>query len=157
MTKGRKRLDVPRQLNLFDYLLEMHRKAEGSPEGALNVKERLRCALNAALKRSPLSRHQVAGEMSHLLGVEVTKTTIDAWTAESKDGHRIPAEYLPAFCKVTGDYTPLMILEEISGRFSMPGPDALRSEIKRREEKLAAERAEIKKMTLFLKEMEKGR
>ena len=157
MSKRSKSLDDPRQLNLFDYLRELHRKDGTQPEASLNIRERLRCALNTALKRSPLSRHQVAGEMSHLLGADVTKTTIDSWTAESKEGHRIPAEYLPAFCRATDNYTPLMILEEASGRFSMPGPDALRSEIQRRLEKVAAERAEIRKMSLFLKEMEKPR
>ena len=134
MSKSRKTIDNSSQLNLFDYVRELHRKDGTNPEGALNVKERLRCALNSALKLSPLSRHQVAGEMSHLLGVEVTKTIIDSWTAESKEGYRIPAEYIPAFCKTTNDYTALMIMEEASGRFSMPGPDALRSEIQRRRE-----------------------
>ena len=155
MSKSRKTIDNSSQLNLFDYVRELHRKDGTNPEGTLNVKERLRCVLNSALKLSPLSRHQVAGEMSHLLGVEVTKTTIDSWTAESKEGNRIPAEYVPAFCKATDDYTALMIMEEASGRFSMPGPDALRSEIQRRREKVKAENAEIRKMDLFLKEMEK--
>ena len=93
--------------------------------------------------------------MSHLLGVEVTKTIIDSWTAESKDGHRIPAEYIPAFCKATDSYTALVILEEASGRFSMPGPEALRAQIQRSLERIRSEKTELRKMELFLKEMER--
>jgi hypothetical protein len=156
MAKNRHRIDQdPRQLNLFDYIKQMNRIENPSSEGSLNIKERIRCALNDALKQSPLSRHQVAGEMSHLLGVEVTKTTIDSWTAESKDGHRIPAEYIPAFCKATDSYTALVILEEASGRFSMPGPEALRAQIQRSLERIRSEKTELRKMELFLKEMER--
>jgi hypothetical protein len=156
MAKYRQRIDQdPRQLNLFDYIREMNRSQNPTSEGGLNIKDRLRRALNDALKQSLLSRHQVAGEMSHLLGVEVTKTTIDSWTAESKDGHRIPAEYIPAFCKATDNYAALAILEEASGRFSMPGPEALRAEIQRSLERIRSEKTELRKMELFLKEMER--
>jgi len=43
----------------------------------------------------------------------------------------MPAEYLPAFCRVTGCNEPIEILNETTGMFSMPGPDALQSEIHR--------------------------
>ena len=62
------------------------------------MREKLRLAIKHALKQCPLSRVQVAGEMSHLIGdVEVTRFMLDTWTAESKEGHRFPAEYLPGF------------------------------------------------------------
>ena len=41
--------------------------------------------------------------MSDLVGREVSKTMLDAYTSESKEGHRLPAELLPAFCEATGD------------------------------------------------------
>ncbi|MBW1778800.1 MAG: hypothetical protein JRJ54_14625 [Deltaproteobacteria bacterium] len=123
----------------------------------LNIKEKLRQSLNAAIKSSPLTRGQIADEMTKIVGIPVTKTILYSWTAKSKTGWRIPAEYLPAFCQITGDYTPLKVLNEACDRVALSKADAVRCEIKRREEKLAAERAEIKKMTLFLKEMEKGR
>ena len=151
----RKKLDnIPRQRNLFDYIRELQELDKKSTEGTFNVSDKLRMALTHALKQCPLSRHQVAGEMSHLLGIEVNRTTIDSWTAESKPGNRIPAEYIPAFCKVTNNYEALVILNQAAGRFSMPGPDALRSEIQKWAERERTARAEKRKRELFLKEME---
>jgi len=43
------------------------------------------------------------------------------------------------------------------GRFSMPGPDALRSEIQKWAEQERKARAEKRKRELFLKEMERDR
>ena len=43
------------------------------------------------------SRYDLAARMSELTGEEITKAMIDSWTAESKDRHRFPLEYTPAF------------------------------------------------------------
>lgn len=155
MPKKRKRID-DRQLNLFDYIKQLQACEKKTTEGTLNICEPLRLALNQALKESNLSRHQVAGEMSHLLGISITKWMIDAWTAESKNSHRMPAEYVPAFCEVTKFRLPLSILNEAAGIFALPGPDALRSEIQRWDEKEKTARSEKRKRQMFLKEMEKS-
>lgn len=138
-------------------LLDELRQSDQQPsnEGSLNVREQLRVAINEALKGCPLSRWEVAGSMSHLLGVEISKYMIDAWTAESKDGHRFPAEYLPAFCEVTGDRRPLSILATAAGLFALPGPDALRSEIQRLDEEAKRISREKRKRLQFLQEMER--
>lgn len=93
--------------------------------------------------------------MSHLVGQEISKYMLDAWTAESKDGHRMPAEFLPAFCLVTEDRRPLGLLAENAGLFALPGPDALRSEIRKLEEEERRIKQERRKREMFLKEMEK--
>ncbi|MEW6595689.1 MAG: hypothetical protein AB1413_12550 [Thermodesulfobacteriota bacterium] len=158
MAKKTPKIDVhPGQMSLLD-LLVAARAQLGSPEegeGCCNLRERLRLALCAAIKQCPLSRWEIAGQMSHLVGCEVSKYMLDAWTAESKDGHRMPAEYLPAFCKVTGDLAPLRIMAETAGLFALPGPDALRSEIRRLDEEAKRIREEKRKRELFLREMEK--
>lgn len=159
MTKKSKKIDVaPGQMSLLDLLTQAQEATRTKPtgeEGAANVRERLRLAMCAAIKGCPLSRWEIAGRMSHLLGQEISKYQIDAWTAESKDGHRMPGEYLPAFCLVTADHGPLRILAETAGLFALPGPDALRSEIKRLEEEAKKINFERRKRELFLKEMEK--
>lgn len=158
MAKVRKKIDTnSAQMNLFDLLTQAQDapKKELANEGAANVREPLRVALCAAIKQCPLSRWEIAGKMSHLLGQEISKFSLDAWTAESKDGHRLPAEYLPAFCQVTGDNGPLQILAETAGLFALPGPDALRSEIRKLEEDSRRINQERRKRELFLKEMEK--
>lgn len=156
MPKRRAKIDIGcSQLNLFDYLrhVEAERHESESDEGSMNIRERLRRSLNKAIRECRLSRPQIAGEMSHLLGVDVTKSMLDAWTAESKDNYRIPAEYLPAFCMVTGSNEPIEILTEAAGMFSMPGPDALRSEIQKYSEMESRARSEKRKRQLFLEEM----
>lgn len=155
MAKKAKKIDTaPGQLSLLD-LLDGLRQSERQPssEGTLNVREHLRAAINEALKGCPLSRWEVAGKMSHLLGIEISKFMLDAWTAESKEGHRFPAEYLPAFCEVTGDRRPLSILASKAGLFALPGPDALRAEIQKLDEQTKKLQREKQKRLLFLKEM----
>jgi len=58
----------------------------------------LRRWLSAAIKVSPLSRFMIAAKMSELIGREISKFQLDSWTAESKEGYHLPAEYLPAAC-----------------------------------------------------------
>lgn len=155
MSKRKQRIDT-RQMSLLDILQRVQDEQEATQptEGRMNVAERLRQALAMAIRNCSLSRHQIAGEMSHLLGCEVSKTTIDTWTAESKEGHRIPAEYLPAFCKATGDLTPIRIIAETGGMFAMPGPEALRAEIQKYDEQERKARAEKRKRLKYLEDME---
>lgn len=153
MSKKRQRSDN-KQLSLFDYLEKLNSADKKSEEGALNIGSRIRIALVEGIKQCHLSRRQIAGEMSHRVGVDITWTTIDSWTAESKERNRIPAEYIPAFCMVTGYFAPMNIISEAAGVFALPGPDALRSEIQKWDEKEKTARAEKRKRQMFLKEME---
>ena len=144
-------------MSLFDVLTRI--QVEAAEEavqdvGVLNIAEELRLSLIKAIRNCRLSRHQIAGEMSHLVGCEVSKTTIDTWTAESKERHRIPAEYLPAFCKATGDLDPIRIMAECGGMFAMPGPEALRAEIQKYDEQERKARAEKRKRMKYLEDME---
>ena len=157
MAKSRQRIDDPRQISIFDVIAEAQaaRRAEGPAEGALDMSGKLRVALNNALKTCNLSRHQIAGEMSHLTGTEISKAQIDSWTAESKDGHRFPAEYLPAFCRAVGSSEPLAILTAAAGLYALPGPDALRSEIQSLREKEKEISTNRRRREVFLQELEK--
>ncbi len=155
MSKRKKRIDK-RQMSLFDVLKHCSQaNSKEAVEGDLDIANRLRLSLLQAIKQCDLSRHQIAGEMSHLLGHEVSKTTIDSWTAESKERNRIPAEYLPAFCRVTGDRESIRMLAERGDMFAMPGPEALRAEIQKFSEQESKARAEKRKRLRFLEEMEK--
>lgn len=116
--------------------------------------------MRSAIKASPLSRHQVAGEMSHLCGESITKEMIDSWTRESDEINgrpcrHIPAEYLPSFCKVTNSNEPLRIMGELVGLFVLPGPEALRAEIRRMEEDIRKIQDRKRRREIFLKEMER--
>ncbi len=159
MSRKAKRSDTdPRQMTLFEVLQRLQEGA-GSPArpGGMRVADTLRATMIEAIKRCPLSRWEIAGRMSALLDHEVSKYMLDAWVAESKEAHRFPAEYLPAFCEAAGSREPLRVLAEAAGMFALPGPEALRAEIQRLDEEAKKTLAEKHKRQLFLREMEKGR
>ena len=72
----------------------------------------IQSVLNAGLmhagKFRDLTRADVAKRLTRVLGVEVSKHTINKWTRHDGNGHRFPYEYAAAFAKVTGDPRVLM-------------------------------------------------
>lgn len=121
------------QLNLFEVIQRLSRetKSEVSRGGSFNVDARVRALLSDALKRCPVSREVVAGKMSELLGVEITKSQLDSWTAESKENHRFPFVYAAAFCEAAGDVEILRLTAELAGCYLLKGEDALLTELGR--------------------------
>lgn len=157
MTKRQKRIvSDPNQMGLFDLLQqERDQQLEESP-GRLNVTARYHASVRRAIKQAPKSREIIAEEMTHHLAETVTVDMINNWTARSHP-HRMPPEYHPAFCVVTGSNEPLRILNETAGVFTLPGPDALRAEIQKLDEQSKRLTAEKKKRLAFLQEMEGDR
>ena len=141
------------QRTIFDFLREQ--EPAGRRPGKLAVQAHLRNAIKQALKKCPLSRWQIAGEMSDLLDQEITKYQLDHWTCESKEQHRFPAEYLPAFCQAVGSTEPLRLLAEAVGVFVVPGQEALRAEIQRLDEAEKELKSERRRRLAFLQEMER--
>jgi hypothetical protein len=121
--------------------------------GSFDIDRQFRESISGALKQCPLSRWQVAARMSELVGCEISKSMLDSWTAESKEMHRFPAIFLPAFCEAAGSSEPLKIMGRLVGVFVLPGPEALRAEIRRIDEDIQRKQAEKKKRVIFLKEM----
>jgi len=122
------------QLSIFDLIkeqLEEQRKSEFDvPEaGSMNISLRLREELSRGLKQCSCSRYEVAAKMSEALGSEITKSQLDSWTAESKEYHRFPAEYLPSFCRATGYAQPLRVMAEMLRCYLLESEDALLAEL----------------------------
>jgi hypothetical protein len=156
MTKKKKNLDN-RQISLFEVIQRFQNcNASNGQGGSMNIDRVFREAISEALRQSPLSRYQVAARMSELTECDITKTMLDSWTAESKDQHRFPAIFLPAFCEATACNAPLQMLGKLVGVFVLPGPEALRAEIHKIEEEISRQQNERRKRMLFLKEMEGG-
>mgnify|MGYP000437705007 CR=1 FL=1 len=155
MAKIRHRVDKPNQLSLFEYVQRrMEEQRRETVPGQLNIRNEIKGLVSKALKECPLSRYQVAARMSELLGVEISKAMLDAWSAESKEYHRFPAEFLPAFCEATGNREVLRFLVERAGAYLVPGPDVLRAEVKRIEEQIAELQEGRRRRLAFLREME---
>jgi len=156
MSKIRRRIDE-NQHTIFELIKDLS-SSPSSSRGEFKIIDNLRDAMRAAIKASPLSRYQIAGEMSNLLSETITKEQIDSWTRESdringRPERHIPAEYLPAFCQVTGSTDPLKVMGTACGIFVMPGPEALRAEIQKIDEEIREAQAKKRKRLLFLREM----
>jgi len=153
MTKRRKLIDS-RQPSLFDIIQEQSRNDNNSGPGSKDIDKPFREAVSQSLKNCPFSRYQVAARMSEMVGQDITKTMLDSWTAESKEQHRFPAVFLPAFCVAVGCSEPLKILGTLVGVFVLPGPEVLRAEIQRIEEEISQKQNDKRKRLIFLKQME---
>jgi hypothetical protein len=134
MSNRRKRIDK-NQTSIFDLIAEIKApKPMPSPSGLFRIIDDLRKSLRDAIDKSPLSRHQIAGEMSHLLDESITKAQIDSWTRDTDDNNgpnrrHVPAEYLPAFCEVTGSDIPIHIQASKIERHLLPPRKAIDAEI----------------------------
>jgi len=128
MRREKEGASVYGQLTIFDLIKEDETKRE-TAAGSYNVSNRLRNELSEGLKKCLLSRYEVASKMSELVGVEITKSQLDSWTAESKEYHRFPAEYLPVFCQVTGHKEPLRMMARLIKCYLLEGKEALMAEI----------------------------
>jgi hypothetical protein len=154
MAKLKRKIDTT-QTSLFDILKNYQEENMAArPAGSFDIDRQFRELVSLALKNCPLSRWQVAARMSELTGSDITKAMLDSWTAESKETHRFPAIYLPAFCEAVGCSEPLRMLGKMVGVFVLPGPEALRAEIQRIEEEINRKQTEKRKRLVFLKEME---
>lgn len=78
--------------------------------GSLAWDDKLRALIAGAIKRSSLSRAQLADRMMELAGETITIHQIDSWTAPSKAGHRFPLALLPAMSAALND---MEILREL--------------------------------------------
>lgn len=94
---------------------------EGSDEGRLaGLIHAIRAAMASSIKRSPLSRFQLAGLMGELLDRDVSKDMLDKYTSDSAEAHRPPADTLAAFCLATNSIDALDVVAESVGCVLMP-------------------------------------
>lgn len=143
-----------KQMNLFE-LIKKQANSSDQKEGSYDIHIPFRRILSDCISKSKLSRYQICAKISELLGVDVTVTMLNSWTAGSHEQHRFPAEYLPAFCEAVGCYDSIAFLAQKIGLFLMPGSEALRSEIQKFEEQIKKLQEEKEKRIYFLNEAEK--
>lgn len=81
------------------------------------------------LKEDPRTRFEIAADLSELLDAEVTKWTLDAWAAEAKDGHKVPATRLLLLAAITGRADVLNALLRPFGFAVLAGEEIYLAEI----------------------------
>lgn len=88
----------------------------------------LRAALVETMRPLALSRWQIAGRVSELLGREVSKSMLDAYCADSHDAHRVPADVAVAVTLVAGNPHLLDVMAERARCVMVPLPEVLASD-----------------------------
>lgn len=136
-------------LSLFDVVPRPPAPTEGSLACGLE----LRHVLAEAIKRSGKSRYEIGARMSELLGAEVTKTQLDSWTAESREGWRFPFEYAAAFEAATNTHELQELLARQRGCTVLVGDEALFAELG----KVERQEQELKKRKAALRELVRSR
>ncbi|MRR15671.1 MAG: hypothetical protein EG826_04350 [Deltaproteobacteria bacterium] len=151
MSKTRKQIDA-NQVSIFSFL-----EPEAKPHpGSMDISMRLRHAVSNAIKKSGKDRIDICAEIYKLCGREIPKSTLDGWSAESRDlsndgvdfnGNKrwgIPAEVTPAFCFVTGDWETLFIQAEAGNFKALKGKDVVRARIGLLKEEITKKSQELK-------------
>ena len=139
------------QMSLFDMIEEINPQKFSRLDYAAETKP-LPLRMKEAIKGSGMKRYAIAGQMSEMLGTEITESMLNAYTAESKEGYRMPAEYLPTFCRIVKDYTPLEVLTAAAGCRMIKSEDVYFLEIGRLR---AVEKAARKKHLALTRELRK--
>jgi hypothetical protein len=85
--------------------------------------------------------------MSELAKADISKTMLDAYTAESKECHRFPAIWLPAFRAATGSQEPLIVLADACDCQILFGQERLFAELA----KIGRQMEELKRKEAILK------
>ena len=162
-----KKINLTPQPSLLDWIKqaeEMTKQTANIIKGSLDIDSELRAAVTEDLKHAivpcsgrELSRYEVAARMSDMVGAEITASMLYSWTSESKEKHRFPCQFLPAFVLATGGQRRAFeTLSRRSGLFALPGPEALRAEIQRLEEEIKRKKSEKHKREIFLEELERN-
>jgi len=137
-----------RQMSFDDYFV-VPTPADVRPGSIAGLDIELRQALSASLKAQPLSRYEVAAKMSEMLGDDISKNMLDAYTAESRDTHQISVVRLVAMILATRDYDLLALVAEKVGCRLLVGEEAIAAEmgfIDHEIDELRARRAELKRL-----------
>jgi hypothetical protein len=149
---------------LFELVQEATRnQGNDVPKGSLDIRTELKCALAEDLRHAvdengrDISRAQVAARMTDELGREVTLSDLNNWTATSHP-HEISLSAYVALFKATGNqHQTADVISRHTGLFLLPGPEALRAELTRRDEVIEKARAEKREIKALLHEFERRR
>jgi len=76
-----------------------------------------------------MSRRGIAERMTELLGEPITENMINKYTRKASP-YRFPLEYLPAFCKATGDFRLINFVPNLFGMKVLDSLESVKKEIK---------------------------
>ena len=77
------------------------------PGALAGLKTQIAHAISAVIRESGMDRFEIAARMSRLLGEDVPKTMLDAYSAESRDDQNVPTYRFLAFILATESFPAL--------------------------------------------------
>jgi len=110
-------------------MFELLPQPPASTEGSLECRKTIAGIMSESLKGHSLDRFQIAAEMSRLLGREISKHMLDAYTAESRTEHIPPLDTAMAFDIATGNFSLINFYASKLGARVSIGRDALHAEL----------------------------
>ena len=110
-------------------------------------RSKIKRAMSKAIRDSKFSRQEIALRMAQHLGVErLSKTTIDAYTAESKEGHDISLVRFKAFVRATDAPWLWDLILSQDGLTILEGEEPRLAEIARLEQERKSINNELRKL-----------
>lgn len=147
----------PDQLDFFAAPLFPVREAAQSID-LERFRAQVKRAMARAIRECPYDRPTIAARMALYLGLaNISKATLDAYTAESKNSHDISLARFKAFVRATG---AVWLWDEIvsdDGLLLLEGDEARLAEIARIEQERRKLTAELKALTARPVNIRRGR
>ncbi|WP_319414384.1 hypothetical protein [uncultured Cohaesibacter sp.] len=136
----------PDQLDLFKKPVFETRVKDGNVD-LERFRSKIKRAMSQAIRDSGLDRRTIALRMAQHLGLErLSKTTIDAYTAESKDGHDISLVRFSAFVRATNAPWLWDLILSQDGLTILEGEEPRLAEIARLEQERKSINSELRKL-----------
>lgn len=136
----------PDQLPLFETRVYPERIEVGSVD-LDRFRSEIKRAMSRAIRESGYDRQTIALRMAQYLGLpNLSKTTLDAYTAESKDSHDISLLRFSAFVHATGAKWLFDLVVSKAGMTVLEGSEAKLAEIARLDQERRSINAELRKL-----------
>ncbi len=136
----------PNQLDLFREPVFPVRQPASHIDLA-RFRSKLKRAMAEAIRRCPYDRPVIAARMAQYLGLpSISKATLDAYTAESKEGHDITVPRFKAFVRATEATWLWDLIVSEDGLTLLEGDEARLAEIARLQQEQRKIAAELKNL-----------
>lgn len=136
----------PDQLDFFKKPV-FETRIKSGPINLDSLRSKLKRAMAKAIRESKYDRQTIALRMAQNLGMEkFSKTTLDAYTAESKDTHDISVVRFSAFVRAAEAPWLWDLLLSQDGLTLLDGEEAKLAEIARLEQERSALNKELRKL-----------
>ncbi|MGV8939062.1 MAG: hypothetical protein ACOH2J_18230 [Allorhizobium sp.] len=119
-----------------------------SPSERIDIERfraRIKREMSRAIRECPHDRIVIAARMAQYLGLaSISKSALDAYTAESKAGHDISLSRFKAFVRATGAFWLWDVVVSDDGLLLLEGDEARLAEIARLQQEQRALSAELR-------------